>query len=68
MPQQNACNLSLGEGEAGRSGVQDQLGLHETRLQREKMTWAEAMAQQEKRSPYKHDDWSSRPQRPHRNA
>lgn len=33
-----------------------------------KMTWAEAMAQQGKRSPYKHDDWSSRPQHPHRNA
>jgi hypothetical protein len=36
MPRQNACDLSLGEVEAGRSGVQNQLGLNETGLQREK--------------------------------
>lgn len=55
------CNLSIGEVEAGRSGVQGQLGLHETRLKRYKMNWAEEMAQQVKSLLYKYEDWSLGP-------
>lgn len=40
-----ACNLSIDEVDAGRSGVQGQLGLHESRVKRYKMNWAEEMAQ-----------------------
>lgn len=58
----------MGEVEAGRSGVQGQLGLHETCLKREKMDQAEEMAQQVKRLLCKYEDGSSGPQHPSKNA
>lgn len=66
--QLDAWNLSIGEVEAGRSGVQGQLELHETCLQREKLNWAEEMAQQGKSLPYKCEDGSSGPQHPYKTA